>query len=370
MLAGSLPAPGIYEGGVTVEGGAVPLWIPYLYIVPSGVPFNIIPLVGDGDNGLAGQLSGISFMVLQVIDKQGVPVSSVPVRFSAASGGGRVTSSDFATDFYGLAAARPILGPTPGANSYLATAGGLSTGFSITGYAPPTIKAGGAVNAASFQAGVAAGSYVALFGSSLATGASVTTTANLPGGIGGVSVSFDAPQVSVPGHIHFVTPEQMNVQIPWELAGQPSAQIKVSIQGNAGPLFTLPLVSYAPAMFEYSSGSSLFAAALDENFRVIGPANPASPGRTIQLYANGLGPVTNTPPSGDPTPLSPFSQTTTPPTVTIGGLNAPVQFSGLSPTLVGVYQLNVTVPATGAGSKPVVINIGGVASKASNIVVQ
>ena len=162
----------------------------------------------------------------------------------------------------------------------------------------------------------------------------------------------------------------MNVQIPWELAGQPSAQIKVSIQGNSGPLFTLPLVSYAPAMFEYSSGSSLFAAALDENFNVIGPANPAGQGRIIQLYANGLGPVTNTPPSGDPTPLSPFSQTTTPPTVTIGGLNAPVQFSGLSPTLVGVYQLNVTVPTTGAGSKPVVINIGGAASRASNIVVQ
>ena len=369
-LTGSLPAPGIYEGGITVDGGATPLWIPFVYIVGSGVPYNIIPLIGDGDDGIAGQLSGISYMVLQVIDKQGVPVPSVPVRFSSVSGGGRVTSSDFATDVYGLAAARPILGVVPGANSYLATAGGLSTGFSITGYAPPTIKTGGAVNAASFQAGAVAGSYLALFGASLATGNSVVTTPNLPGGMGGVSVSFDAPQVSVPGHIHFATPDQVNVQIPWELAGQPSAQIKVTINGNSGPLFTLPLVSYAPALFEYSSGSTLFAAALDENFKLIGAANPARQGRIIQLYANGLGPVTNTPVSGDPTPASPFAFTTTAPTVTIGGVNAPVQFSGLSPTIVGVYQLNVTVPNTGAGTKPVVITIGGVAGKASSIAVQ
>ena len=140
--------------------------------------------------------------------------------------------------------------------------------------------------------------------------------------------------------------------------------------GNSGPLFTLPLVSYAPALFEYSSGSTLFAAALDENFKLIGAANPARQGRIIQLYANGLGPVTNTPVSGDPTPASPFAFTTTAPTVTIGGVNAPVQFSGLSPTIVGVYQLNVTVPNTGAGTKPVVITIGGVAGKASSIAVQ
>jgi uncharacterized protein (TIGR03437 family) len=58
------------------------------------------------------------------------------------------------------------------------------------------------------------------------------------------------------------------------------------------------------------------------------------------------------------------------PTVTIGNLNAPVQFSGLAPTLVGVYQLNVTVPNTGAGTQAVVISIGGVTGKTSSIVVQ
>jgi uncharacterized protein (TIGR03437 family) len=214
------------------------------------------------------------------------------------------------------------------------------------------------------------GSYLALFGSSLANGNSIVKTPNLPVSMGGVSVSFDAPQISVPGHLHFATPGQVNVQIPWELAGQPSAQVKVSIDGNEGPLFTLPLAKYAPALFEYSAGTSQVAAARDENFQVIGPSNPARQGHVIQLYANGLGPVNNQPASGDPTPASPFATTTTPPTVTIGNLNAPVQFSGLAPTLAGVYQLNVTVPNTGTGTQAVVISIGGVTGKTSSIVVQ
>ena len=58
------------------------------------------------------------------------------------------------------------------------------------------------------------------------------------------------------------------------------------------------------------------------------------------------------------------------PVVTIGGQNAQVLFSGLAPTVVGLYQLNVVVPAGVSGTAPVVINIGGASSKPSNIVVQ
>jgi uncharacterized protein (TIGR03437 family) len=369
-LTGSAPAPGIYEGGVSVTGGASPIWIPWVYVQPSGVPYNITSVIGDGDEGYAGKLSSIGYLVLQVIDKQGVPVSSTPVRFSPVSGGGRITNSDFATDAYGLAAAQPILGVLPGANSYIATAGGLSTAFSVTGYALPTVSTGGAVNAASFQAGAVPGSYLALFGSGLATGNSIVKTPNLPVSMGGVSVSFDAPQISVPGHLHFATPGQVNVQIPWELAGQSSAQVKVSIDGNEGPLFTLPLVKYAPALFEYGTGTSQFVAARDENFQLIGPSNPARQGHVIQLYANGLGPVNNQPASGDPTAGSSLATTTTNPTITIGGMNAPVQFSGLAPTVVGLYQVNVTVPNTASGTQSVTISIGGVTGKTSSIVVQ
>jgi uncharacterized protein (TIGR03437 family) len=53
------------------------------------------------------------------------------------------------------------------------------------------------------------------------------------------------------------------------------------------------------------------------------------------------------------------------PTVLIGGVEAPVVFSGLSPEFVGVFQVNATVPAgvTPGGAVPLVIEIGGLSSR-------
>jgi uncharacterized protein (TIGR03437 family) len=91
----------------------------------------------------------------------------------------------------------------------------------------------------------------------------------------------------------------------------------------------------------------------------------------VQLFANGLGPVTNQPASGDPAPSSPLAETTTKPVVTIGGRVANVGFSGLTPTLPGLYQLNVTVPADlGPGTYPVTVSIGGKTSRTTNLPVR
>jgi uncharacterized protein (TIGR03437 family) len=57
--------------------------------------------------------------------------------------------------------------------------------------------------------------------------------------------------------------------------------------------------------------------------------------------------------------------------VTIGGKQAQVQFSGLAPTLVGVYQVNaVTPPNLDPGLQTAVISIGGVTSKTVSIPVR
>jgi len=119
-------------------------------------------------------------------------------------------------------------------------------------------------------------------------------------------------------------------------------------------------------MFE----NNMFAVALDENSNVITPSNPAKQGHFIQLYCNGLGPVTNQPASGDPAPVSPLATTLTTPIVSIGGQNAQVLFSGLTPTQVGLYQLNVVVPNGVTGTVPVIVNIGGFASPPSRIAIQ
>ena len=96
-------------------------------------------------------------------------------------------------------------------------------------------------------------------------------------------------------------------------------------------------------------------------------------GTTVLLiYCTGLGGVTNQPPTGSPALSSLLSKTMTTPIVTIGGAPADVQFSGLAPGLVGLYQVNAAVPAAAAkgNAVPVVVSIGGVMSNAATISVQ
>ena len=202
--------------------------------------------------------------------------------------------------------------------------------------AQPSINAGGVVNAASYQATVAPGSYVSIFGSNMVE-ADLLSNANgdgaswlpLPMMIDGVNVSFDVPSagISVPGNLIFVSPGQINVQVPWELQGQSSAQVKVTIDEEYGyPLFgnvvTVPLAAYAPAFYV---GAGTIAAQDAITGAQILASNPAHSGEILSLYANGLGPVTNAPASGAPAPGGPnLASTTTQPVVTIGGQQAQV----------------------------------------------
>jgi uncharacterized protein (TIGR03437 family) len=81
--------------------------------------------------------------------------------------------------------------------------------------------------------------------------------------------------------------------------------------------------------------------------------------------------VTNTPASGELSPSDPLAVSQVQPTVTIGGRPAQVLFSGLTPSSVGLYQINL-VPAsdTPTGLQPVVITVNGIASKPVNIAIR
>jgi len=371
-LGGSMPQPGSYQGALAIQGGAVPLRVPYLYTVGDGVPYNIFPLFGYDVVGTVGEENPDGGVAFQVIDQYGIGVPGVPVRFTVTRGGGQISNADAATDAYGIAGAGWVFGLSA-TQQVAATAGGLNMTFDGNARPKPTIASGGVVNAASFTAGAAPGSYISIFGTGLSDTTASETTPALPVDLAAVSVSFDVPAagISVPGRLYFVSPRQVNVQVPWELAGQTSAQVKVNVSSSNGLLTTVALAAYAPAVFEYASGSTLLAAALDLSGNLIGPANPARRGQVIQIYCNGLGPVDNTPPSGEPAPAQPLARTTTVPTVTIGQRPATVSFSGLAPEFAGLYQLNVTVPADApTGTQPLAISIGGVAARTSSLPVQ
>jgi uncharacterized protein (TIGR03437 family) len=83
-------------------------------------------------------------------------------------------------------------------------------------------------------------------------------------------------------------------------------------------------------------------------------AQPAKPGDNIVLYFTGGGLATpNGDPSGQPVPTgslapvsgNPLYRTVQMPTLTIGGIPAPIQFSGIAPGTAAEYQLNTQIPA-------------------------
>jgi uncharacterized protein (TIGR03437 family) len=184
-----------------------------------------------------------------------------------------------------------------------------------------------------------------------------------------VSVSFDTATLSFPGRIHYVSSNQINVEIPREFQGQNSVWMKVSI----GDISTQPrlilLNNYSPALFEYPASSG-YAVAM-WNGAIVTTGNRVPRGQTVQLYVNGLGPVDQAIVTGDPTPASPQIQTTATPAVTVGGVQATVGFHGLVPGAIGLYRLDVTVPASApTGDQDVIVTSGGVSSKAVKLPVQ
>ncbi|HYP08393.1 MAG TPA: S8 family serine peptidase [Bryobacteraceae bacterium] len=376
-VEGSRPAPGVYEGVINIAGGTVPLHVPYLYLVGDGAPFSVLPLQGVGFEGEVGQSI---LMTYKVVDRFGVPVPNVRTVARVTLGGGSVEQEGNSTDELGIGWARVRLGRQPGDQEfYMAVGDQPNFGVYFDGFARvvPAIRTGGVVNAASglVGQGVAPGSYISIMGSALSDVTRAANTLSLPLSLAGISVSFDVPSqnLSVPGRLHFVSEGQINVQVPWELRGASTALMKVSVNDTSSELFTVPLADYSPAVFEYTEASSgrLLGAILDSGFGLVGTANPAKRGDIIQVYANGVGPVDNQPPTGEPSPASPLASTRITPQVTIGGQPAEVLFSGLTPGIVGLYQLNVRVPANApSGYQPVVITANGIASKPSSVPVQ
>ena len=233
-----------------------------------------------------------------------------------------------------------------------------------------SVAANGVVNAATYTTPVAPGSIASGFGSFLLPFPMGATTFPVPTDLTGVSVQFSG---GTQAPILFAADSQVNFQVPWEVAGQTQTTITASLTGENGSSQTVQLAPYAPGIFSANSAGTGQGDIFNLSFVRVDSSNPASPGDYVVIYCTGLGPVTNQPATGAPGPSSPFAETTVPPMVTIGGVQATnVNFSGLAPGFVGLYQVNAQVPsgaATGS-AVPVVLTINGFASNTVTIAVR
>ncbi len=376
-LSGSLPRPGVYEGVIRVQGtsSGTNLRLPYYYGVPSGRPTNIFAIAGDGSIGTAGKALP-DLLILKLIDDFGFPVQGQDVQFRATQGGGSIFQADAKTDVYGIAAADVNLGATLGEQIFAATTGGLTVTFDTAARAAPSINTGGIVSAASFAQGrtVAPGSIVSIFGLNLAETIAIASKIPLPMVLRTVSVSFDQPDagVSAPGRIFFISPGQINVQVPWELAGLTFAMVKVRIGNSVSAVVRLELGDYSPGIFEYDAGGGQKLGAITHaKGQVVTPSNPARRGETVIVYATGVGPVDQPQKSGEAASGQTLANTKQLPTATVGSQQATVLFSGLAPFFVGLNQLNITIPSGApTGVQPLIVTSNGVAANTVNVPVQ
>ena len=314
-----------------------------------------------------------------------------PLAFTADSSGGNFTANIQTTsgcqwavqglpDWITLSRNAVSSGPAtvtlavaPGAGGGRAAAvsiAGLSVRVTQTGTGlSPALNPGGVVNAASYAYPIAPGSIAAAFGDLLVASASTGGSSPLLTSLSGLSLQFgDATEAP----LFFASTGQVNFQVPWELAGQTQTTIAAAFNGQIGAAQTLSLAPFAPGIFSMSSQGNGQGAILDASYHLVDSSNPATAGSSVLIFCTGLGAVTNQPPTGSPAGDTPFSETAIMPTVTIGGAPAQVTFSGLAPGYVGLYQMNVQVPAglTATNAAPVVISGAGVTSNTVTMALQ
>src|SRR6202022_3518186 len=118
----------------------------------------------------------------------------------------------------------------------------------------------------------------------------------------------------------FVTALQINAIVPYEIAGQPTANVVVQFGGSTSATLQASVVDTRPAIFSLAQGGSGQGAILNQDYSVNGANKPAAKGSVIQIFGTGEGQLKPSVPTGSVTPgVAPFPMpVATPITVTIG----------------------------------------------------
>ncbi len=221
----------------------------------------------------------------------------------------------------------------------------------------PVITQGGVVPVYSTVTTIQPGSWISIYGTNLAASPQVWN-GDFPTTLGDISVTIDGKA----GYLWFVSPTQINVQAPDDTA---TGSVTIVVTTPTGSFTST--VTLAPASPSLSLLDATHVAALTPNapggLDVVGPVgafayptHPVAPGDALVLYGVGFGPTNPPVPAGQP--FSSAAPTVNPVTVTIGGVQAPVVFSGI--VGAGLYQINVTVPdGLASGDQPVRATVSG-----------
>jgi uncharacterized protein (TIGR03437 family) len=223
----------------------------------------------------------------------------------------------------------------------------------------PSISPNGVQVAAAFGGGAKAapGSYLEIYGSNLAGASRGWTDADFSGSVAPITLeNVQATVGGVRAFVNYVSPNQINVQIPEGVPSGDSVPVVVAYIGASTTATNIAIREYSGGLLappSFKVGDTQYVAALHSTTgKFVSGGNipnvdndPAVRGEILLFYGLGFGPITpNFPPLGG---RKATGQTalTNPVTVKFGDAEAKVLYQGLAPGFIGLYQFNVEVPS-------------------------
>ena len=225
-----------------------------------------------------------------------------------------------------------------------------------------------AINAANYLRSnvMAPGMIAALFATNLGTqqfggSPAPATVVPLPKQLNNIQVTIN----DIPCPLFYADSSQINIQVPWSVPTSGTASVAVTdvTTGRIVGAAIVGLSTVSPGLFTTSGTGSGPAAAINSDGTINSAKNPATQGSYITLYGTGQGPVNGTPPQDGNIATGTQNTTQRNPTVimNVGPIpDGDVQYSGLAPNQVGVWQINARIPdnappSTGAAPIQVIV---------------
>lgn len=208
----------------------------------------------------------------------------------------------------------------------------------------------GAGNAASGQSSFAPGMLMSVYGS-LFSSAPAQKAATIP--LLNYMAGFQARINGLPAPLYYVSPTQVNLQIPYETAVGPATLVVTNGQDVAS--YSFQVAASAPGIFMDANGAAV-------------PYPSGARGQVYVLFVTGEGQVLPALATGTtPAPATAISNLPAPRgavTMTVGGATVQrILFAGIPSGLAGVTQINFVIPADAPfGVQPLIVTVGGVPS--------
>ncbi len=208
--------------------------------------------------------------------------------------------------------------------------------------APPKINK--VVNAADLTTNVAPGGLITLFGTQLSPVNLASSEMPLPTALANSCLTVNG----LPMPILFVSPTQVNAQMPFETTGDVTLILRTP--GGTSDNYNLQVLQNAPSVFRVPApgNTTIPTVVRNDDGKLVTDSHPIhrKGNEALVIYTTGLGATSPAVPSGMPAPTNPLAVALTAPTVTLGGVSLPVLYYGLAPGEVGVYQINVSIPSS------------------------